>query len=796
MRRGSNRAAVVSFVAIVALAGGTTGAAGSAPGGTRAAIREAASEFRVPTRLLRAVGYLNTRWHISARPALDGGYGPMNLTPAQLRRAAQLAPIAPKRARRDLAENVRAGAALLAAEHRGGSWRAAVGRLWGRPLADEVAARLGWTSRRLALASAATADYPGARWLPASRADYAAANRPLSNRISTIVIHATEGSYAGTLKWFRNPAARASAHYVVRSSDGEVTQMVREKDEAWHAGNGAVNASSVGIEHEAFTGNCAWYTDALYRASAQLSAYLVTKYLIPADRKHIIGHAEVPDPNHAGQFGGFAHHTDPGRCWDWSKYMALVRDFAGARIATTLQRVRDDSKRGFVPPSGWKRGASAGAYARSFLVTRPRRGGKVVRFGVPVPVAGRYAVYAWWPGAPSRNSSVPVGVETPSGITWQRVDERVGGGWRYLGTYSLSTRGTAVRFSPQTTAPGSIAADAVKIELLAPQPSAELRVPSDGWIGTRRGLATTQDAGGSWTTLAPPGVAGEQVRGAHVDGASAWLVVAPGASNRPLALYRTSDRGAHWTITRIPATAEVDVAAAANVAVVDPAHVFVSMRLEPSRWSLSRGLLLRTTNGGATWARSPLPAGGEVTFESADEGWLAGGLRRERLYVTHDGGRTWRRSTPPAPVKGAASIAYAVPTFPSADEGVLAVSAAAGARSTVAFETTTDGGLSWSIATLLPVGSALRVASYVPTAVADPASWFAAVRTKLIAVTDAGLARSTVGTLPGPTRALHFTSPTLGWAEVAPCSGAAATCQVKLYGTRDGGVTWKRLRPG
>jgi hypothetical protein len=37
-------------------------------------------------------------------------------------------------------------------------------------------------------------------------------------------------------------------------------------------------------------------TDAMYRSSAQLSAYLAIKYLIPIDRKHFIGHNEVPDP--------------------------------------------------------------------------------------------------------------------------------------------------------------------------------------------------------------------------------------------------------------------------------------------------------------------------------------------------------------------------------------------------------------------------------------------------------------------------------------------------------------------
>ena len=56
-----------------------------------------------------------------------------------------------------------------------------------------------------------------------------------SSAITTVVIHVTQGSYAGTVSWFQNPSAGVSAHYVVKSSNGEVTQMVREGDTAYHA---------------------------------------------------------------------------------------------------------------------------------------------------------------------------------------------------------------------------------------------------------------------------------------------------------------------------------------------------------------------------------------------------------------------------------------------------------------------------------------------------------------------------------------------------------------------------------
>jgi N-acetyl-anhydromuramyl-L-alanine amidase AmpD len=799
MRPGSIRVALALATAAMALVASGSGEARPSLSYT---FREAARAFHVPARLLLAVGYANTRWRMPAGPALNGGFGTMDLTPAQLRRAAAIAGIDPELARHDLRENVHAGAALLSTFARRSSesvflntnskeaWHDAVARIWGAPLADEL---LGRTGRQPA--SAPAADYPGARWLPATRSDYAVANRPLSDRIRMVVIHTTDGSYSGTLSWFRNPAAQASAHYVVRSSDGQITQMVREKDEAWHAGNGTVNATSIGIEHEAFTTNCAWYTDSMYRSSAQLVAYLVTKYLIPVDRTHIIGHYQVPDPNHPGQFGGFAHHTDPGPCWNWPKYMSLVRDFAGASVGTTVQRIADDSSRTFTGPRGWRRTTSAAAYGRSYAVTAPNTSGKDALFGLRLPLPGRYAVYGWWPAGPTRNSSVPVGIETTSGRQWIKVDERTGGGWTYLGTFPLATRST-VRFSPRTSTTGSIAADAVKVELLAPHPGSRLEAAAEGWAATARGLSSTRDGGASWSKVSPGGIAPEQIRGVHLAGDSGWIVVATGNAKRPLALYRTASRGLTWTVSPLAVPADVDVAAPVSVEPVDDTHAFIGLRLEPGRWSLSRGLLLRTSDGGTTWAKTALPAGGNLSFPTTRDGWLVGGLAHERLYASHDGGKTWKQVVPRPAITGAASTAYSLPTFTSATEGVLPVSLAAGARSTLAFQTTVDGGRSWQVDGLVRIGKSLRVAASVPTAIVDSSLWLAAVNGKLVAVTDAGLTRTTVGTLPGAVSALQFASSSVGWAEVpGACAQPAASCPVRLFATADGGVTWKRLRP-
>lgn len=46
------------------------------------------------------------------------------------------------------------------------------------------------------------------------------------------MIHGTDGSFAGALSWFANPEAKVSAHYLIRASDGTITQLVAEAERA------------------------------------------------------------------------------------------------------------------------------------------------------------------------------------------------------------------------------------------------------------------------------------------------------------------------------------------------------------------------------------------------------------------------------------------------------------------------------------------------------------------------------------------------------------------------------------
>ncbi|WP_338899666.1 N-acetylmuramoyl-L-alanine amidase [Streptomyces sp. TG1A-60] len=157
-------------------------------------------------------------------------------------------------------------------------------------------------------------DYARARWEPASQANYTAADGPTGRTIDLVIIHVTQTTYKNTLPVFWNPAKQVSAHYVLRSADGRVTQCVRERDIAWHAGDWDYNARSIGIEHEGWVDRPQYFTGAMYEQSAALTAVICDRHGIPKDRTHIIGHHEVPGTD----------HTDPGPHWDWARYIHLV----------------------------------------------------------------------------------------------------------------------------------------------------------------------------------------------------------------------------------------------------------------------------------------------------------------------------------------------------------------------------------------------------------------------------------------------------------------------------------------
>ena len=180
-------------------------------------------------------------------------------------------------------------------------------------------------------------DYPGAIWIPAPPCNF----EERTKEVSAVVIHYTEGSYAGCISWFQNCDAEVSAHYVIRSSDGQVAQMVREADKAWHART--ANGYTIGVEHEAYGDIISFFTEEMYRSSADLMRNICMRYETIDGRRtfyrdtldngtalntgvhpmggeegcvKIRGHQHYPDQT----------HTDPGPFWNWNYYYKLINN--------------------------------------------------------------------------------------------------------------------------------------------------------------------------------------------------------------------------------------------------------------------------------------------------------------------------------------------------------------------------------------------------------------------------------------------------------------------------------------
>ena len=179
-------------------------------------------------------------------------------------------------------------------------------------------------------------DYAPAIWLASP--NYSSRG---GSAVREAVIHTTEGTYAGAISWLRNPASQASAHYVVRSSDGQITQLVRESDKAWHARSH--NPFSLGIEHEAFVGNSSWYTAAMYNASSGIVRMFCARYagitcssaykgasssghMVLDDSVDIKGHQHLSDND----------HNDPGIYWNWARYYDLINPGSAGGTGTKI----------------------------------------------------------------------------------------------------------------------------------------------------------------------------------------------------------------------------------------------------------------------------------------------------------------------------------------------------------------------------------------------------------------------------------------------------------------------------
>lgn len=178
------------------------------------------------------------------------------------------------------------------------------------------------------LSAEKSVQYGPAIWNPAPTCNFSSRN---GVAISAITIHTIQGSYAGAISWSQNCASNVSFHYVIRSSDGQVTQMVLEEDKGWHVGS--ENPYTIGYEHEGYVDDASWYTTEMYQSSADLSRDVINSgYGIPPLRTYYGPSSLVSDVLGAcTKIKGHQHypnqtHVDPGINWDWELYYRLINN--------------------------------------------------------------------------------------------------------------------------------------------------------------------------------------------------------------------------------------------------------------------------------------------------------------------------------------------------------------------------------------------------------------------------------------------------------------------------------------
>ncbi len=189
-----------------------------------------------------------------------------------------------------------------------------------------------------------SSQYGPALWNPTPSCNYSSRN---GSAITGVVIHTTQGSYAGSISWAKNCSSNVSFHYIIRSSDGQVTQMLLESKKGWHARS--ANPYTIGIEHEGYVNDGSWYTNAMYTSSANLTRDITQSGYGILPTRTYFGPGTTGTSTTLGpcvRIKGHQHwpsqsHNDPGPHWNWKKYYNLINNGSPTSVTSATGNYYD-----------------------------------------------------------------------------------------------------------------------------------------------------------------------------------------------------------------------------------------------------------------------------------------------------------------------------------------------------------------------------------------------------------------------------------------------------------------------
>ena len=265
-----------------------------------------------------------------------------------------------------------------------------------------------------------------------------------------------------------------------------------------------------------------------------------------------------------------------------------------------------------------------------------------------------------------------------------------------------------------------------------------------------------------------------------------------------LAMHTTRDRGAHWQSVTVHDFRIGDgnlIAGPVWIATPTDRIGYVAVRLASSA-NFSRGMLFRTTDGGATWEQRTLPIGARVTFVDGNIGWTAGGAAGDELHVTRDGGLTWTL----VDIAADESTFVDVPTFTTERDGVLPVTIASDTKPRVLLYVTNDKGVTWTLAREIALDA--TPGTRVPVAIAE-STWIVVDPANDRAHVAGPSGEVASAPWPAGIVEIEFASARVGKVVTATgnCRGSkqdgtfACEHDRRVLHTRDGGRTWKADSP-